>query len=86
MSTNQFLVISIKDSSLIKEFIMKNCNNLEIPGKTMSMTIDIGESIKSSFFDKDVFVIESTNVDIRIDLNLASIKNAVKKFENISKV
>ena len=76
------MIISIKDySSLVK--LNLSTIDLAINGKNSSeISLNLGDSIKISVIDNDLLLIESNNLEIRIDVDIDSIEKTIAKFKS----
>ena len=79
MLKNQFVIISIKNSSSLSKLTLNNSNSSIIDSE---ITVNLGKPVVASFIDEDVFLLKSDNVEIRIDINMDSIEKAIKNFKS----
>ena len=79
MLKNQFVIISIKNSSSLSKLTLNNSNSSIIDSE---ITVNLGKPVVASFIDEDVFLLKSDNVEIRIDINMDSIETAINNFKS----
>ena len=86
MLNDHFMIISIKNySSLVKLNISKT--DFTNDGKNSSeISLNLGDSIKTSFIDNDLLLIESNNLEIRIDVDIDSIEKTIARFKSDNNV
>lgn len=86
MLNDHFMIISIKNySSLVKLNISKT--DFTNDGNNSSeISLNLGDSIKTSFIDNDLLLIESNNLEIRIDVDIDSIEKTIARFKSDNNV
>ena len=78
MLKNQFVIISIKNSSSLSKLTLINSDSSCVDSE---ITVNLGTPIVATFIDEDVFLVKSNNVEIRIDIDMDSIEKAIKNFK-----
>ena len=86
MSKNHFISIVLNESKSLERLLISNDFKTESYLKESEVTINFGDSFEINFLDNDVLQIVSKTTDIRIDIDISSIENSIKKFKDENNV
>lgn len=82
MLKNHFIIISVKNASSLSKIAVSNNFKKDNFFSNNEIIVDLGKPLEVMFIDDDVFLIKSKDVEIRIDIDLSSIEESIKKFKS----